>query len=48
MLPYTKMGTHRRVQFGDITAYKQRRDAERMRALDEPAALNQEMGLYEN
>ena len=23
VLPYTKVGTHRRIQFGDIMAYKQ-------------------------
>lgn len=46
-LPFTKVGSHRRVQFEDIMAYKQRRDAERTQALDRLAALNQEMGLYE-
>ena len=45
--PYIKW-PHRRIQFGDIMAYKQQRDAGRTHALDELAALNQEMGLYEN
>jgi hypothetical protein len=48
VLPYTKVGTHRRIQFGDIMAHKRQRDAERTHALDELAALNQEMGLYEH
>ena len=48
VLSYIKVGTHRRVQFGDIMAYKQLRDAERTHALDELTALNQEMGLYEH
>jgi len=47
-LPYTKVGTHRRIQFDDMMAYKQRRDEERQRALDELAGLNEEMGLYDS
>ena len=47
-LPYTKVGTHRRIQFEDVIAYKQRRDEERHRMLDELAALNEEMGLYDS
>lgn len=46
-LPFTKVGSHRRVQFEDIMTYKQRRDAERTQALDRLAALNQEMDLYD-
>lgn len=48
MLPYTKVGTHRRIQFDDVMAYRRRRDAERSHALDELVALNEEMGLYEH
>lgn len=47
-LPYTKVGTHRRIQFDDVMAYKQRRDEDRQRALDALAALNEEMGLYDS
>ncbi|HKT40602.1 MAG TPA: helix-turn-helix domain-containing protein [Ktedonobacterales bacterium] len=47
-LPFTKVGSHRRIQIEDIMAYKQRRDVERAQALDRLAALNQEMGLYDN
>ncbi len=47
-LPYSKVGTHRRLQFEDVTAYKQRRDEDRQRALDHLAPLNEEMGLYDN
>lgn len=47
-LPFTKVGSHRRVQLRDVMVYKQRCDAERAQALDRLAALNQEMGLYDN
>ncbi len=47
MIPFTKIGSHRRVQIEDVMAYKQRRDAERTQALDHLAALNQEMDLYD-
>jgi excisionase family DNA binding protein len=47
-LPFTKVGTHRRIQFEDVMAYKQRRDADRQRVLDVLAALNEEMGQYDS
>ena len=46
-LPFTKVGSHRRVQLEDIMAYKRRRDSERAQTLDRLAALNQEMDLYD-
>lgn len=45
-LPYTRTGTHRRLQLEDVLAYKQRRDSERGRALDELAQMTQEDGGY--
>lgn len=48
VLPFTKVGSHRRIQIEDVMAYKQQRDIERTQALDRLAALNQEMGLYDN
>jgi hypothetical protein len=39
------VNTHRRVRYEDVMAYKNRIDSERRKALDELAALSQEMGL---
>jgi excisionase family DNA binding protein len=46
-IPYFRTGTHRRIHFQDVMAYKVRRDAERREALDELTRLGQEMGLYD-
>jgi excisionase family DNA binding protein len=45
-IPFTKTGTHRRIKFGDLLAYKERRDARRRQVLDELTVLGQEMGGY--
>lgn len=42
-IPCTKVGTHRRLQAEDVLAYKHKRDEERSLALDELAALSQEI-----
>jgi hypothetical protein len=43
-ISYHLVGTHRRIMLGDLIAYKGRLDARRDRALDELAALTQELG----
>ena len=44
-IPYRKVGKHRRVLFHDLMAYKRKDDAARLKALEELAALDQELGL---
>jgi excisionase family DNA binding protein len=42
---YRKIGTHRRVRFESLIAYKRRVHAERLAALNELAAYDQEIGI---
>jgi excisionase family DNA binding protein len=42
---YRKVGTHRRVRFEALMKYKRRADADRLAALEELAAYDQELGL---
>ncbi len=44
-LPFHKVGTHRRVRFADLMAFKRQRDAESESALRELAALSQDLNL---
>lgn len=46
-IPYIMVGTHRRVRFEDLQQYKQQRDIQRRKFLDELIAESQEMGFYE-
>jgi excisionase family DNA binding protein len=43
-IPFEKVGTHRRVAFGELMEYKRRDDRERRRAADELTELGQELG----
>lgn len=44
-IPFRKVGSHRRVLLQDLTAYKERTDQSRLKALEELSALDQELGL---
>ena len=44
-IPFRKVGTHRRVLFQDLRAYKEKTEQSRLKALDELSALDQELGF---
>jgi excisionase family DNA binding protein len=44
-MEYRKVGTHRRVRFDALMAYKRQTDAERRAVLAELAAYDQEIGI---
>jgi excisionase family DNA binding protein len=44
-IEYRKVGTHRRVRFEALMKYRRRLDADRIAALEELAAYDQELGL---
>lgn len=45
-IPFTKTGTHRRVKVEDLLSFKEQRDRERRRALDELTQISEELGGY--
>jgi excisionase family DNA binding protein len=44
-IPFRKVGTHRRIRFDDLMAYKQKVDQGRLKALEELAAEAQKHGM---
>jgi excisionase family DNA binding protein len=44
-IPFRKIGTHRRLRYQDVTAYKQKIDAKRRQVLDELATQAQELKM---
>jgi len=44
-IPYRKVGTHRRIRFDDLMAYKQEIDRERLQTLEELAREAQELDM---
>jgi excisionase family DNA binding protein len=45
VIPFRKVGTHRRVLFKDLMEYKQTMDRKRLNALEELSAIDQKLGL---
>ena len=45
VIPYRKVGTHRRILYKDVMDYKTSMDRNRLKALDELAAQAQELGM---
>lgn len=46
-IPFHKTGTHRRILFGDLMAYKRQRDSARRAGLRRLTQLSEELGLYD-
>jgi excisionase family DNA binding protein len=44
-IPFRKVGTHRRVMFKDLMEFKRTMDHNRLEALEELSAIDQELGL---
>lgn len=45
-IPYIKVGSHRRIRFEDLMAYKQQRERERRQCLKELTQFSQDEGFY--
>jgi excisionase family DNA binding protein len=46
-IPFTRTGTHRRIDVEDLMVYKQKRDDQRRRGLAELTRLGEQMGDYD-
>ncbi|RJT42673.1 helix-turn-helix domain-containing protein [Mesorhizobium waimense] len=44
-LPFNMVGTHRRVKFSDLAAYRNNAEEERKKVMEELAAQAQELGM---
>ena len=45
-IPFTLVGTHRRIRFGDLMDYKERRNTSRRKGLSRLTKKSQKLGLY--
>jgi len=46
-IPYTMIGTHKRIKIEDLLEYKRKRDTNKREALSELISLSQELGFYD-
>ena len=46
-IPFTLVGSHRRIRFSDLIAYKKKRDAKRVKGLAEIAHISEDEGMYD-
>jgi len=46
-IPFRRVGSHRRIRFGDLQEYEKGQRSRADAAMDEMARINQELGLYE-
>jgi excisionase family DNA binding protein len=46
VIPYFRVGSHRRIYVRDIAKYRNQRDIERHRQVDEILATSEDMGVY--
>ncbi len=46
-IPFTKVGTHRRIKFADVMRYLHDRENRERAAMDELVRLSEELGLYD-
>ena len=46
-IPYIKVGSHRRIRFEDLMAYRQQRDLKRRQSLKELTQFSQHEGFYD-
>lgn len=47
VVPFRKVGTHRRVPFKSLMEYKQDNQAKRLEAIDQMVTLDQSLGFYD-
>jgi excisionase family DNA binding protein len=47
VIPFVKVGTHRRIRFIDLMEYKKHRDEETQKGLIEIMRISEEEGLYD-
>jgi excisionase family DNA binding protein len=47
LIPFSKVGTHRRIRFSDLMKFKENRDTQQQEGLAEITRITQELGTYD-